>query len=208
MSTIINTVVPLYQPKINIEGVYTPYPGYTIVSHALHPLPKSLTALVDYLSSSELEKYYSFLPRTSYHVTINPLENVHDEHQELLREEQRKLIKYDTSSVCTAESISYRNNILLNVQFKDDNHQFEDIIKRVRSDKLIYANILPKYTMSWHLALAYKYKDIKNDETQTRLDEVIRNIPEIAKFPFDIPLDQIEICHFDDMTKFTPINVD
>ena len=77
--------------KVDSAGNYLPCPGYTIVAHALHPLPTPLTELVTYLSSSELGDYYSFLPSTSYHVTINPLKNVLKEHHSLLQLEQHKL---------------------------------------------------------------------------------------------------------------------
>ena len=86
-----NTAMTLYRRKIDIQGNYLPFPGYTIVAHAKHPLPKQLTDLLNSLTSSELKNYYSFLPNTSYHVTINPLEGVQNEHQSLLVEAQRKL---------------------------------------------------------------------------------------------------------------------
>ena len=201
-----NTSIPLYRRKIDIQGNYLPFPGYTIVSHAIHPLPKPLTDLVNYLSSSELQKYYSFLPPTSYHVTINPLENVLNEHKSLLEEEQRKLNEQDTTIICTAEKLIRSKGISIEVQFKDDENQtFQNIIKNVRSNELQQANILHNYALSWHLTLAYQYKDIENNEIKTRLDQIIENIPQSSKLPFDIPLDHIRICHFNDMTKFTPI---
>jgi hypothetical protein len=201
-----NTTIPLYRPKIDIHGNYAPFPGYTIVSHALHPLPKPLTDLVNYLSSSELKNYYSFLPITSYHVTINPLENVRDEHKFLLREEQRKLNEQDTTSVCTTEKLIRSKSIVIAVQFKnDENPNFENLIKNVRSPELQQANILHNSARSWHLTLAYQYKDIENAEIKTRLDQIMDNIPRTSTFPFAIPLDHIRICHYNDMTKFTPI---
>jgi hypothetical protein len=202
-----NTSIPLYRrKKIDIQGNYLPFPGYTIVSHAIHPLPQSLTDLVNYLSSSELKKYCSFLPPTSYHVTINPLDNVLNEHKSLLEEEQHKLNGQDTTIICTAEKLIHSKGIQIEVQFKDDENQtFQNIIKSVRSNELQQANILPNYVRFWHLTLAYQYKDIENDEIKTKLDQIFENIPQSSKLPFDIPLDHIRICHFNDMTKFTPI---
>jgi hypothetical protein len=199
--------IPLYRRKIDNEGNYLPFSGYTIVSHIMHPPPKPFTDLVNYLSSSELQKYYSFPPATSYHVTINPLENIHDEHKSLLHDQQRKLIERNSSTICTAEKLIRSRVIRIDVQFKkDDNNQnFENIIQNVRSIELQQANILKKDTMPWHLTLAYQYKDIEGDETKTRLDQIIETIPQSSSFPFDIPLDHIRICHFDDMTQFTPI---
>ncbi len=201
-----NTNITLYRPKIDIQGNYVSFPGYTIVSHALHPLPKPLIDLVNYLSSSELQKYYSFLPTTSYHVTINPLENVLDEHKSLLEEEQRKLKEQDTKIICIAEKLIHSRVIALEVQFKDDENQtFQNIIKNVRSHELQQAKILHNYTRSWHLTLAHQYKDIDTEEIKTKLDQIIETIPPSSTIPFDIPLDHIRICHFNDMTKFTPI---
>jgi hypothetical protein len=91
------------------------------------------------------------------------------------------------------------------VQFNNNNQNFENIIQNVRSMELQQANILHKYTRAWHLTLAHQYKDIDDDETKTRLDQIIKSIPQSSSFPFDIPLDHIRICHFDDMTQFTPI---
>jgi hypothetical protein len=201
-----NTNIPLYRRKIDTQGNYMPFPGYTIVSHAIHPLPKSLTDLVDYLSSSELRNYYSFLPAASYHVTINPLENVHDGHKTLLHDEQRKLKDQDTSSICTANKLICTKVILIEVQFKDDdNRTFENMIKNVRSNELQQANILHNYVLPWHLTLAYQYKDIETTEIQIRLDQIMKNLPQLSNLPFDIPLDHIRICHYNDMRKFTPI---
>lgn len=201
-----NTTIPLYRRKIDIQGNYTPFPGYTIVSHAIHPLPKELTDLVDYLSSSELKNYFSFLPITSYHVTINPIENVRDEHISMLKEEQRKLKEYDSRIICTVEKLICKGVILIEVKFKDDDNQtFENIIKNVRSNELQQAGILHNYVHPWHLTLAYRYKDIENNEIQSKLDEIIKNIPQSSSSRFEIPLDHIRICHYNDMTKFTPI---
>jgi hypothetical protein len=201
-----NTTTKLHRRKIDIQGNYLPFPGYTIVSHALHPLPKSLTDLVNYLSSSELQKYYSFLPATSYHVTINPLENVLDEHLSVLKEEQRKLKEQNTTIICTAEKLIRSRVILIEVQFKDDENQtFANIIKNVRSHELQQTKILHNYVLPWHLTLAYQYKDIENEEITTKLDQIIGNIPQSSTFPFNIPLDHIRICHYNDMREFTPI---
>jgi len=201
-----NTTIPLYRPKIDIQGNYVPFPGYTIVSHAIHPLPKPLTDLVNYLSSSELQKYYSFLPATSYHVTINPLENVRTEHKSLLEDEQRKLKEQNTTSICTAEKLICRTAISIEVEFKDDENQtFQNIIKNVQSNILQQSEILYNRVLPWHLTLAYQYKDIENNEIKTKLDQIIANIPQTSRLPFDIPLDHIRICHYNDMTKFTPI---
>ena len=201
-----NTNIPLYRRKIDAQGNYLPFPGYTIVSHAIHPLPKPLTDLVNYLSSSELRNYYSFLPATSYHVTINPLENVQDEHKTLLQNEQRKLKEQDTSTICTTKKLICSKVILIEVEFKDDDNQTsENIIKNVRSNELQEAKILHNYALSWHLTLAYQFKDIETNEIKTRLNEIIKNLPQSSSFPFDIPLDHIRICYYNDMTKFTPI---
>jgi hypothetical protein len=202
-----DTTIPLYRRKIDTEGNYLPFSGYTMISHIMHPPPKPLTDLVNYLSSSELQKYYSFPPATSYHVTINPLENIHDEHKSLLHDQQRKLREQDSSTICTAEKLIRSKTLELQVQFNnnDDNQNFENIIQNVRSIELQQANILHKYIRSWHLTLAHQYKDIDGDETKTRLDQIIETIPQSSSFPFDIPLDHIRICHFDDMTQFTPI---
>ena len=196
----------LYRRKIDTEGNYLPFPGYTIVSHAIHPLPKPLADLVNYLSASELKNYYSFLPSASYHVTINPLENVHNEHKALLNEAQRKLNEQDTTVICVAEKLIRSKVILIEVQFKDDDNQtFQNLIKTVRSKELQQANILHNYALSWHLTLAYQYKDIENNEIQARLNEILENLPQSSTFPFELPLDHIRICYYKDMTKFTPI---
>ncbi|CAF1342436.1 unnamed protein product [Rotaria sordida] len=195
-----------HNQNIDVHGNYVHFPGYTIVSHVIHPLPKSLIDLVNYLSSRELQKYYSFLLITSYHVTINQFENVHEEHKSLLEEEQRKLKEQDTSIICTAEKLICSKAILIEIQFKNDNDQnFENIIKNVRSNELQQANILHNYELSWHLALTYQYKDIENNEIKAKFQQIIENIPQTSKFPFHIPLDHIRICHYNDMTKFTPI---
>lgn len=201
-----STGVRINRKKIDSNGNYVHFPGYSIVAHATHPLPKPLTDLVNYLSSSEFRKYYSFLPATSYHVTINPLNNVHEEHNTLLQVEQHKIKQYDTSFICTAENLSYSSVILIEVQFqKGINPNFEQILENVRSTDLQQANILHNYTYSWHLTLAYQFKDVENDKIETRLAEIIENIPESAKLPFNIPLEHIRICYYNDMTKFTPV---
>ncbi|CAF0995546.1 unnamed protein product [Adineta ricciae] len=103
--------------KVDPAGNYLPYPGYTIIAHALHPLPAPLIELVAYLSSSELGHYYSFLPSTSYHVTINPLRNVLKEHQSLLQLEQHELQKRNTSSTCITDKLCCSKVLLIEVQF-------------------------------------------------------------------------------------------
>ncbi|UJR28511.1 hypothetical protein I4U23_009749 [Adineta vaga] len=201
-----NTSKKLHRRKIDIDGNYLPYSGYTIVAHAIHPLPKPLVELVNYLFSSEIRNYYSFLPSTSYHVTINPLENVCDQYKSLLVAEQQKLKAQNTSFICTVKRLIRSRVILIEVDFPDDdNHTFEMIIKNVRSNELRQVDILHEYTLSWHLTLAYQYKDIENDMMESKLDQIIKNIPQSAAMRFKIPLDHIRICHYNDMTKFTPI---
>jgi hypothetical protein len=96
--------------------------------------------------------------------------------------------------------------IAIAVQFKEDeNPNLENLLKNVRSPELQQANILHPYARNWHLTLAHQYKDIENDEIKTRLDQIMENIPPSSTFPFAIPLDHIQICHYNDMTKFTPI---
>ena len=92
------------------------------------------------------------------------------------------------------------------MEFKDDeNRTFENIIKNLRSPQLQQALILRNYTLSWHLTLAYQYKEIESDEIRIKLDQLIGNLCQSVAVPFDIPLDHIRICHYNDMTKFTPI---
>ncbi|CAF3917813.1 unnamed protein product [Rotaria magnacalcarata] len=70
----------------------------------------------------------------SHHVTINPLEGVHDEHKELLEEEQGRLKQQDTSLLGTAQNILCSTIILIEVQLKDSNNpNLEQIIEYVRS---------------------------------------------------------------------------
>ena len=201
-----NTTKTLYRRKIDDQGSYLPFPGYTIVAHALHPLPKPLVDLVQYLTSSELKSYYSFLPSNSYHVTINPLENVSSAHESLLQAEQRRLSEQDTRSLCTVETLIRSRVIIIEVQFPhDQNPNFENLIQFVRSPALQQANILHKYALRWHLTLAYQYKPIENAEIEERLNQIMANVPQPSSTSFPIPLDHIRICHYDDMTKFTPI---
>jgi len=201
-----NTTPSLYRRKFDEQGNYLPFSGYTIVANARHPLPTCLTDLVNTLSSSELKQYYSFLPTISYHVTINPLEGVQNHHLSLLKDEQRKLSEQDTSSICTADKLIRSKALLIEVKFNEtQNENFTTKIQNIRSSQLQQANILHKYTLSWHLTLAYQYKPIENDEITLKLDKLISNLSQSSIFPFDIPLDHIRICHYDDMTRFTPI---
>lgn len=201
-----NTTQTLYRRKIDNQGNYLPFPGYTIVAHALHPLPKPFVDLVQYLTSSELKDYYSFLPIHSYHVTINPLENVLSTHQSLLQEEQRRLSEQDTRSLSTVKTLIRSKVLTLEVQFPhDQNPQFEALIQFIRSPALQQANILHKYALHWHLTLAYQYKPIENAQIEERLNQIMANVPLSSNTSFSIPLDHIRICHYNDMTKFTPI---
>ena len=197
--------VSLYRRKIDDQGNYLPFPGYTIVAHAAHPLSKVFTDLVDYLSRSELRHYYSFLPARSYHVTINPLENVHDEHRTLLQEEQRRLKGENTSLICTVDRLICSKVISLEVHFDERNEHFDATINRVRSHALQQANILHGYKLAWHLTLAHQYKTIEDADVEKRIETIIEEIPPSSHFPFDIPLDSIRICRYEDMTEFRPI---
>ena len=199
------TKTSLYSKKIDREGNYVHFSGYTIVAHAIHPLPQPLIDMVTYLSNSELRQYYSFLPRESYHVTINPLQNVSDEDRTLLHNAQNKLIKEKTSLVCTVERLRCTGVILIEVSFDEKNDEFINALRRVRSDELKRADILPTYKHSWHLTLAYQYKDIETQEIQNRLHSFVTQFPVSARARFAIALDHIRICHYNDMTRFTPI---
>ena len=200
-----NTNTPLYRRKIDDQGRYLPFAGYTMVSNALHPLPKALLDAVDFLSSSELRNYYSFLPAKSYHVTINPLENVHDEHISLLHDEQRKLKERDTSMVGTAEKLARSKSIHIEIQLKSTHISVDSLVSAARSTELRDANVLHPHPMPWHLTLAYQYRDIEDDETKTRLDGIVNSVSVSSQFPFDLPLDHIHICRYEDLTQFLPI---
>ncbi|CAF1292923.1 unnamed protein product [Didymodactylos carnosus] len=120
--------IPLYNKKLYVDGQFAPFSGYTIVSHAVHPLPKELLQLHEYLTNSELKNYYSFLPVQSFHVTINPLSNVRREHEPLILEQQRRLkVQGDkTRTECRGVAVKCENVLLIEIEF---DKEFEELVQ-------------------------------------------------------------------------------
>lgn len=122
--------------KVDENGTYLPCRGYTIVAHIIHPLPDQLDQITERLMNSQLKEYFAFLPKTSYHVTINPLNDVRKHHLPDLIEEQKHLQENDTSLTCTALKLRQTGVLSIKVEFNVEAEDFQRKINLARSNKL------------------------------------------------------------------------
>ncbi|CAF0803323.1 unnamed protein product [Didymodactylos carnosus] len=192
--------VPLFNRKIDINGNYVPFHGYTIMSHVEHPLPEQLVKLHEYLVRSKFSDYFSFLPKFSYHVTLNPLINVEMKRDEaILKEAQMNIDKLETGTKCMVKQLTRKDKLQLEIELIEP--FLNTILKPLQAQWTKLDTILMKYEEKWHLTLAYQYRNI-TDEAQVILDEIIKNW---TQFPFEISLDPITICEHQDMTDYVAI---
>ena len=177
-----------YNPKIDTEGNYLPFYGWSVISMVLSDL-KIFENIIK--QNSVLNKYFSALPSSSYHMTLY---NIWANHSPLISHQLKNLINsYDIETINIFEKNSKFgffnpngciNDLLYKLQyyckdtwdqntFKIDAIEFTgntlqfslikspsfDNVDKVRNKMKVIAD-KDDGMQKYHITLAYKYKDI------------------------------------------------
>lgn len=217
--------------KLNNNGEYTPYYGWTVVCN----VQNNLNFIENFLNNSDtLRKYLSPLPASSYHVTVygiwsngmKPLpqqkqwvaNNLNSFEQEQFYKESKQVGK-----PCDENSIFKLLNelqiIINNSEWSPPKLYFDRVyytgntlgIAFKSCSDLNHINNLRVNLMNhagvndrmghYHMTLAYTYKQINPAEIQQMNNEINTLISSWPKQPF-ITLDKAFVSRYKDMTEF------
>ena len=220
-----------YNAKINKDGTYRRFYGWTIISAVAH----DLKFIENYIAKNRvLSQYFSALPSSSYHVTLynlwcngRPLLN--HQHRILtasVSPEEYSMLKRQASTIGTLfnpksciddllyklyfESRNTWKSLLLEVKKVHFNgntiriavKKTEDIKKMNKYREKVTKTCEQEDGMgSYHLTLAYKYKDIEDTASIEYEVGVLNLLLAGQTLKLGVP----QVCSFSDMTTFEPI---
>ena len=217
-----------YNAKINKDGTYRPFYGWTVISKVYN----DLTFLENYIKyNNVINSYFSFLPSSSYHITIY---NVWSNFSTLLKEQQQyidneniyeirdELISMSISNIFFNPSNCLKN-IFKNIKNKCNTYNTltltingvyitentigitfknSDNIKHMDNTRNIIAKICERDDgfKHYHMTLGYRYKD-KGGESLRKEIKILNMLLCNQTVTISTP----RLCYFTDMTKFTEI---
>ena len=225
-----------YNPKINLDGTYAPFYGWSVISNSC----TDLKFLENYIRKHNwLSHYFSALPSKSYHMTIY---NIWSNGKHLLPHQNKFLKQNFTKDECIVLEMKSKQIGLFNPNDCIDSllyqiqHKINKKCEWKKPIKLKIKNILyngntirlslqPTKEIqkadylrdeitkicgehdgmgSYHITLAYKYKDI-NQETANIINQELLNMNALLEEQ-TIILDVPFVCFFENMTEFKPFD--
>jgi hypothetical protein len=222
-----------YNPKINTDGAYRKFYGYTVISN----VKTNLEYIEEYIRNNDLLKeYFSPLPSCSYHMTIY---NLWCNGSPLLPFQKRFIKKYFSTE--KAKQLEYKSQHVgffnpsgcidglvdkLHIKCKEepwDNIELQiskvhygvntihiiftesPIFKQVNNIRNKITTICERYDGMgyYHITLAYKYKDTNKDIENKIINQV--NILNMILEGKKIIMNRPNVYMFDNMTEFIVI---
>lgn len=193
-----------YNQFIDQGGIFLPYSGYKILQFIKKPLPQGLIDFNDFFTRHEqLNSYFKPVPATAYHITLVNLKNKtsYDTQQlQTLTDEQILLDKDDTEITGSGINAVLMKDTEIRIEIELTNEKLEEYQERWKTK--FSDLIIAQYTTSFYVTVAYQYKPISNQEIFREIDDSLKTI---ISTPFDVPLDPIEICSYQDLVSYTAI---
>jgi hypothetical protein len=220
-----------YSSKVNIDGTWRKFPGWTVISSVLTDL-KFLENLI--IFNNVLNKYFSPLPSSSYHVTLYNIWSVNSplltpqkeyistlplETQEAMLEYSRSNelfnlngcmnnMLYDFHNTCETQWKSVK--LTINKVIYDGNtisitfikNEPRECITKCRK-KLIDTANKTDHMKCLHMTLAYKCKKTC-DNDKLEIHNELQTLNLILKNQ-TLEIRNPQVCSFEDMTEFIPI---
>jgi hypothetical protein len=192
--------------NINEDGDFVPNSGYKMLQHVIGPLSEPFSSIYSHLEQqTDLKFYFKLVPKRDFYVALTNLENkmpYKETDIRILETEQKLLDQNDTFTVCTSKQllINEKYDIRLQIDLTEDYIvKLRDVQKRWDTK---FASLIAQHYTSFHIILAYQYKDIPDREIYNQLSS---RLNEWQQFPIEIELDPIEICSFTDAITYQPI---
>lgn len=221
-----------YNRKINSDGSYRDFYGWTIVSN----LANNMNYIEEYIRNNPiLSDHFSALPSSSYHVTLyniwsnhgkllNPQQDYIDrEHRDDIREQliQRSISPgwFNPGNCMRDMFVKLKNHCDKQIDFDSlrinkvycgntigltfyHSHDFERLAK-TRSEFITIAERDDRMAR-FHMTLAYKYKDT-TEEDDEKIKKEIDKLCEILVGRLAV-LYPCNLCYFESMESFIPFN--
>ena len=222
-----------YNAKINTNGEYRNFYGWTVISM----VENDLKFIENFIKNSMLKNYFSALPSSSYHMTVynvwsngrKLLPHQKDfikknfpaaEHKQI--EAQSKTVNFFNPKGCINDLLyklyficeqSQIVNLTLNVKevvFTGNTIQILfvgtpsfDGVNRLRQLLTDVCEVEDRMGM-YHMTLAYKYKDVDNDTTQKIMGEIDRL--NVLLNGQTVTMEKPSVYYFSDMKEFVPVS--
>lgn len=201
-------VEKLYNHKITFSGKYAIFPGVTLISFCQDM--EVCKKVREYLESTELSKYYRFLPELSYHITIHNIATriqFGQLYDELLSKIGHGMVDWNSnrwkdmpenySMTAAATEIYFRETMGVHYKFEGESAFLAQNTRDLCQTKFR----LPQDKTPYHLTLGYKYS--LEMPPKDLVEEVGRNVIEILGQTMKISLPVF--CQFESMTEYEPI---
>lgn len=200
--------------KIDSEGNYLSYPGYTVIFKTNSASLDTRRAIEHRLSHHQineafLARYYSILPIESWHVTAINLFT-----KDAVEDEQRDWDRYVASQETFFSQLSSAieqgvftpvitysglrvDGAIQAIVTLDENSK-----KRVEAlaEHYGYQRNVPRH---FHMTLGYQYKPLNNKDLDALKSDLAPFIQDFFK-NMRVALEPAQLCYFDDMTAFIP----
>jgi hypothetical protein len=203
--------------KIDSEGNYLPFPGFTVVADVYQTNRDLFDELHRRLRKSELiTRYNSLLPAESYHITTFAV--ITPKHSKMLVGEDDRQWQYWIEQNMTKLHSMHKSieSTLTPFNFRITGCQDKRLTLMVQVDPLAetaqkdlakvvgYKKDVPRY---FHISLAYQYRPFEDPSIVGRiaqeLNEILQEI--LPNYPLvDLPAMQPHLCYYHDMCEFVP----
>jgi len=196
--------------KIDDQGNYLKFPGYTVVSKIQLDSPNPWQALFDSLSENEkIKGKFALLPLRSWHMTAinlftqNDVTTQGNDWDDTVRKNEPFFIALAASleEAAFEPKINYRDLILegvIQLEFlldEETTQKIREVAKRHACEGLI--------STPPHITLAYQYRHLTPTESST-LETELRLIFQTHFGNTEMTLEPPKLCYFEDMTDFRP----
>ena len=204
--------MPNPRNRVNEKGQYCPVPGTTVISMIQESDTHFWKTVYNRLKDSPtLCQYYTPLPHTSYHMTGFSLDIIDDipENEDWTAFIDKKIPFYsrlhETLSVSNLRPqikfgvLNATRIIVLEVCLSpEQKNALEELAKECHCEN----------NMPWlfHITLAYQHNKDLTNEAYDKITAELKSLSRIFEEKNTITLAPLELCYFEDMTRFVPWN--
>lgn len=219
-----------YNSKIDINGKYRKFEGWSVISN----LKNDFTFIENYIKMNNiLSRYFSALPSKSYHMTLynlwcdgapliphqlkyikkNPIVPKNIYSFDFIKSTGcMDNLFYKLHYECNKKSVNKINKIeILNVRYNGNTIRISLKNSKVLDNLTVTRNNITKICEnndrmgSYHITLAYKYKDIEKENEDSVKREI--DILNMLLTNQTMILDRPNLYHFKDMTSFNIVDL-
>lgn len=210
--------------KINEQGEYLPFEGYTVISFLKDRESEFWTKFCADVSKYPIfSKYYTMLPASSLHMTVKNFMSVANKDYEKLVQIFAKTDSkiYDgawggaslfakmsdvcnvmnVEPVCKIANMYTERSLGLDLDVLN-----KETIEKLRS-LLVIMGMKPEPDFKFHMTFAYKFKKVE-EKDHVELQKEFKKIYDVLSKKFQpsllIEFEKAQLCYFPDMTSYEP----